>query len=98
MKLKSGMIKVKVGQPSQWEHKQRVMYKKYHNCELTRDDFIIFLNQDRNDFSKENLFKVSRRESAMLAGVRKMTSTNKELTKLGILTARLMLKAKEVRK
>lgn len=92
-----GMILVKVAQPNKWEHKQRVLYKKYHNCELTSDDFIIFLNQDRNDFSKDNLVKITRRESSILSN-QKMFSSNKELTKLGILTAKLMIKANEIRR
>lgn len=91
-----GMTLVKVGQPSKWEYKQRVLYKKYHNCELTSDDYIIFLNQDRTDFRKSNLMKVSQRESSILSN-QQMFSTNGELTKLGILTAKLMIRGKEVK-
>lgn len=89
-----GMTLVKIAQPNKWEYKQRLMYMKYHNCELTSDDYIIFLNQDRTDFSKSNLMKVNNRESAILSN-QKMFSKNKRLTKLGILTARLMIKVKE---
>ena len=89
-----GMVLVKIGKPSVWEYKQRYIYKKYHNCELTEDDYIIFLNQDRTDFSIENLKKVTRRESSILSN-QKMFSKNKTITELGILTAKLMIKAKE---
>ena len=69
------------------------MYEKYHNCKLTNDDFIVFLNQDRNDFSKENLKRITRRESSILSN-QKMFSKDKDLTNLGILTAKLMIKSK----
>lgn len=88
-----GMTLIKISQ-DKWEYKQRFLYKKYHNCELTSDDYIIFLNQNRNDFSKNNLAKISRAESSILSN-QKMFSKNKNLTKLGIITAKLILKIKE---
>ena len=88
-----GMTLVKVAR-DKWIYKQRLMYMQYHNCTLTNDDFIIFLNHDRTDFSKNNLMKVSRRESTIIAN-QKLFSKNKELTKLGVYTAKLMIKVKE---
>ena len=55
---KDGIL-IKVAQPNVWKRKARVMYEKYHNCKLNANDYILFLNQDRNDFSKENLIKSS---------------------------------------
>lgn len=92
-----GMILVKIAQPCKWEYKQRLMYQKYHKCKLTNDDYIIFLNHNRNDFSKDNLVKITRKESSILSN-QKMFSSNKNLTKLGILTAKLMIKVKEKEK
>ena len=77
-----------------WRRKTRVIYEKYHNYKLNDDDYIVFLNQNNNDFSKDNLIKSSRREIAYLHNC-KTFSNNAELTKLGILSARLMIKAKE---
>ena len=85
---------IKVAQPDVWRRKARVMYEKYHNCKLTDDDYILFLNQDRNDFSKENLYKSSNREQCYLHNWGTF-SKNPELTKTGILSARLTIKAKE---
>ena len=90
-----GMILVKVAD-NEWIYKQRLMYMKYHKCEITSDDYIIFLNQNRNDFSKDNLVKVSRRESSILSN-QKMFSKNKDLTNLGILTAKLMIKTSAIK-
>lgn len=89
-----GMVLVKIAK-DKWEYKQRLLYMKYHNCELTSDDYIIFLNQDRTDFSKENLAKVTRHESAFLSN-QQMFSKKRELTKLGIDTAKLMIKIKDL--
>lgn len=85
---------IKVAQPDIWRRKTRVMYEKYHNCKLEADDYIVFLNQDRSDFSKDNLIKSSRSEIAYLHNCNTF-SNNPELTKLGILSARLMIKIKE---
>lgn len=85
---------VKIAQPDIWRRKTRVMYEKYHNCKLEADDYIVFLNQDRSDFSKDNLIKSSRSEIAYLHNCNTF-SNNPELTKLGILSARLMIKVKE---
>ena len=91
---KDGPI-VKVAQPNVWKRKARVMYEKYHNCELNEDDYILFLNQDRNDFSKENLIKSNKKEMAYLHNYETF-STNPELTKLGLLSAKVIIKTKEV--
>lgn len=85
---------IKVNQPDKWRRKSRVMYEKYHNCKLKDDEYIVFLNQDNNDFRKENLMKSSRKEIAYLHN-NNTFSNDPKLTELGILSARLMIKAKE---
>ena len=85
---------VKVEQPDKWRRKSRIMYEKYHNCKLTDDEYIVFLNRNIYDFSKDNLIKSSRKEIAYLHN-KKMFSKNPKLTKLGITTAKLMIKVKE---
>ena len=89
-------VYVKVAEPNVWEKKTRVMYEKYHNCKLSDDDYILFLNQDRNDYSKENLYKSSNREQCYLHNWGTFSS-NPNLTKISILSARLTIKAKEVK-
>lgn len=90
---KDGIL-IKVAQPNVWKKKSRYMYEQYHNCKLNNDDYILFLNQDRTDFSKENLYKSSNREQCYLHNWGTF-SKNPELTKTGILSARLTIKAKE---
>ncbi len=95
-KMTSEGVFVKVAQPDIWKRKARIMYEKYHNCKLKDDEYIVFLNQDKSDFSKDNLKKISRKETAYLSN-RKMFSKEPKLTELGILTARLMIKTKELK-
>jgi len=90
---KDGMVQVKVS-PNKWDFKQRVIYEQYYGVKLTSDDYIIFLDQDRTNFDINNLKCISRHESAILSN-RQMFSKNSNITELGILTAKLMIKAKE---
>ena len=88
-----GMTLIKVSE-NKWEYKQRYLYKKYHNVELTSEDYIIFLDQDRNNFDINNLKKISRHESSILSS-QKIFSKNPNVTQLGIDNARLIIKAKK---
>lgn len=85
---------IKVGQPDKWRLKKQVLYEKYHNCKLRKNEHIIFLNKNSNDFSKNNLKKISKEEFMYLHNWDTF-SKNPELTKTGILSARLTIKAKE---
>ena len=42
--------------------------KKYHNVTLTFDDLIVFLDNDKTNFNKENLYKVSRAVAGIMVG------------------------------
>lgn len=91
-----GMVQVKIAK-DRWEYKQRIIYSQYHNIELTSDDYIIFLDQDRTNFDINNLKRVSRRESAVLSN-QKLFYKNAKLTETGIDVAKLIIKAKDKRK
>lgn len=91
-----GMIQVKVAK-DKWEYKQRLIYEKYYNVKLTSDDYIIFLDQDRTNFSIDNLMKVTRRESSILAN-QKLFSKNPVVTETGIQVAKLIIEIKNKEK
>jgi hypothetical protein len=74
--------------------KQRLIYEKYYGEELTSDDYIIFLNGDKNDFRIENLKKVTSREHRNMAGVG-LYFKDKDLTETGLQIAKLKIKTKE---
>lgn len=91
-----GMTLIKIA-PNKWEYKQRYIYSKYYNIELTNDDYIIFLDQDRTNFDINNLQKISKHESAII-GNQKIFSKNVEATKTAIQVAKLMIKTKKMKK
>lgn len=88
-----GMTLVKIAK-DKWQYKQRYIYSKYHNVELNDDDYIIFLDHNRNNFDISNLKKISRRESSILSN-QKMFSTNPKVTETGIQVAQLIIKTKD---
>lgn len=94
-KKPDGMTLVKIAS-NKWEYKQRYIWTKYYNEELTDNDYIIFLDQDRTNFNIDNLKKITRRESSILSN-QKIFSQDPEGTKAGILTAKLIIQVKEMR-
>lgn len=57
-----GYTMVKVAEPKKWSLKHRILYEEYHNEKLKPSDTIIFLDGDKNNFSEDNLIKMSRSE------------------------------------
>lgn len=90
-----GMWQIKVA-PHKWEYKQRLIYEKYHNVKLPDDVYVIFLDQNRDNFDINNLMAISRRESAYMANA-KVFSENKEITKTGVKLAKLNIKIKDIK-
>lgn len=54
---------------------------------------MLFLDGDRDNFSPDNLMVVSRKELAIINHERLMTKNDAELSKTGILIAKLKIKA-----
>ena len=48
--------------------KHRYLYEKYHNVTLDISDLIIFLDNDKTNFNKTNLYKVSRSIAGIMVG------------------------------
>lgn len=59
-----GYIEIKVEEPNKWRLKQRVMYEKYHNVKLTRNEAIVFLDGNKLNLAEDNLFCLTRAELA----------------------------------
>lgn len=89
-----GMTLIKVKE-NKWQYKQRYIYEQYYNVKLSSDDYIIFLDQDRNNFNIDNLKRITRHESGILSN-QKLFSKNKDVTETGIQVAKLMIKIKEM--
>lgn len=69
--------------------KAKYMYEKYHNLKVPKNYRIVFLNQDKTDFSKENLAMVHR-ATLMTAKNRGLISGNRDVTKTGLMVANLI--------
>lgn len=91
-----GMVLVKVAK-DKYKYKQRLIYEQYYGVDLTDDDYIIFLDQDRTNFDINNLKRVSRRESSIVAN-QGLFFNEPILTETGIEVAKLMIKAKDKKK
>lgn len=88
-----GMTLVKVA-PNKWKYKQRVIYENYYGVQLTSNDYVIFLDQDRNNFDINNLKLITRKESAILSNM-DLFSKNSVATEVGLQAVRLINKARE---
>jgi hypothetical protein len=68
---------------------------QHYGVKLTGDDYIIFLDQDRNNFDINNLEKITKRESAIISN-QKIFSQRPEATKVSIQIAKLIIKIKDM--
>ena len=46
--------------------KQQYLWQKYNNTELPKGWMVVFLNHDKNDFSKDNLYAMPRKINALM--------------------------------
>lgn len=91
-----GMTLVKTGK-NEWKYKQRLIYEQHYGIELSSDMYVIFLDQDRNNFDINNLRAVSNHESCILSN-QKLFSKNPVATETGILIAKNIIKTKTLEK
>lgn len=88
-----GMVMVKVAK-DKWVYKQRYIYEQHYNVSLPDDVYVIFLDQDRNNFDIANLKAISRKEASYMAN-HNLASQKPNVTLLGLDVARCMIKTKE---
>lgn len=91
---KDGYIMVKVAEPNKWRLKSRVMYEKYHNEKLTRNEVIIFLDGNKNNFAEDNLMKLTRTELIRYCQDR-LYCEDPEISKGAAMVAKLKVKGKQ---
>lgn len=91
-----GYVEVKVKEPNKWELKQRVLYKKYYGS-IPKGNIVIFADNNKFNFEKENLIAIPRNENLIL-NKQKLRFNNQELTKSGIIIAKVIDKANAKRK
>lgn len=96
-KSPDGYTEVKVADPKTWEFKHRIMYEKYHNVKLKPSDIIIFGDSDKNNFSKDNLIKITREQLAVL-NKNSLIQDHAETTQTAVYLVDLKSKLAEVKR
>lgn len=90
-----GYTRIKVAEPNVWRLKHRVIWEQ-HNGKIPKGYCIVFANQDKTDIRIENLILV-RNKDKLVAKNRGLLATNEDLTKTGLLVAKLINRTKEKR-
>lgn len=93
-RVQGGYARIKI--EGKWYNLNRIIWEKYHG-ELPEDNLIIFGDGNRDNHSINNLISVTRAESCIL-NRKNLLFSNADLTKTGVLIAKLLLKIKERQK
>lgn len=97
-----GHIIVKVGNEKNcnsrknWKYKQRLIWEKAYG-KIPDDCVVIFADQDRTNFSLDNLI-LAKRSELLTARTQHLIFDEPELTKTGLMLARLMNKTRNERR
>lgn len=82
---KDGFICYRLG-GKKYTTKHRYLYQQYNNCQLERNEVVIFLDGNNRNFNKENLYKVTRGELVLINRWYKISSDpNETLTKIAVI-------------
>lgn len=93
-----GMILVKISKNT-YEYKQRLIYEKHYGVKLKEDEYVIFLDGNRDNFNIDNLKLLTRQEASYL-GVFKVNDgidiKDKNVIETEIAIAKTIIKTKEL--
>lgn len=89
-----GYTYIKVGEPNKWQVYQRYIWEKSRNEILEKSKVVVFLDGNKENFSADNLAAVTRKELLIL-NHEKLLTHDTELSKAGVLIAKLKIKVKE---
>ena len=90
---RDGYTEVKIQEPNVWKLKHRIIYEKYYGP-VPADHIILFADKNKQNFDINNLLLVSRNE-LMKINWNGLQKDDPELTKIGLLVARVMVKVEE---
>jgi hypothetical protein len=85
---KDGYVQIKVAEPNKWQLKHRYLYEQAHG-KIPKGYNVIFADGDKYNFELDNLILVSNAELA-IANYNHLLKKDKELTKTGILIAKVI--------
>lgn len=94
---KDGYKYIKLTKSGQWKLYSRYMYEKYHDVKLKDDEAIIFADRNKDNFHKDNLVKVNRKELLYL-NKSGLIFEDKDLTKSGLVVSKMEIAIGERRK
>lgn len=80
-----------------WKHKGKIMWEKYHNQEVPKGYAVIFADQNKLNFAKENLVLISKKELLDMNRKNRF-SRNSEITKTNLNISKLDIKLREIKK
>lgn len=90
---KDGYIQIKVKEPNKWQLKHRFIYEKA-NGKIPKGTKLIFLDGNRFNFELSNL-QIITCEQSLIMNQNHYFTTNKNLTKTGVIVSNLMSKTRE---
>ena len=91
-----GYTEVKVAEPNKWKLKQRFIYEEATGEKLTKNDIVIFLDGDRQNFDINNLVRMTRAELVRY-NQDHLYGEEVEINKTAVLVAKLKAKTGEAR-
>ena len=90
---RSGYTYIKINEPNEWVFKHRYIYEQYYG-EIPKGYSVIFLDQNKNNFRKENLVLVKTPDKLVAKNL-KLFSKDADVTRTGLMVARLINKTHE---
>lgn len=90
---RDGYIEVKVSDPAIWKLKHRLKYEEYYGA-IPRGYVIIFADRNKNNFSKDNLIAISRKQLSVM-NKNDLIKDSADLTQIGINIADILINISE---
>lgn len=75
-----------------WQLYQRYIWEKANHKQLKKNQVVLFLDGNRNNFAPDNLMAISRKELLIINHEKLLTKDNSDLSKTGVLIAKLKVK------
>lgn len=92
----NGFIEIKVAESGRWRKKHIVLWEEA-NGKVPEDYVLIFLDRNKQNITLENLQLVKKTE-LLIMGAKHLLKDNAELTKTGVILAKLINKTYELKK
>ena len=78
-----GYIMIKIAEPNKWQLLQRYVWEKENGRKLLKNECVIFLDGNKENFEPDNLMAIKRSELARINQNHRVTN-DKDLTKAGV--------------